>query len=136
MKRLVQQHTQPTLKRFSLQTALKSSSSVPLLKNVQVTTNSVTCTKLNFITKIQPFHTSAPVESQEQQPSGKKPSAEVACRLHTLVRAYRTFGHHEAQLDPLGLQKSKPFVFFVVLIIVSYFFFQPFIGVETKYVFL
>jgi probable 2-oxoglutarate dehydrogenase E1 component DHKTD1 len=32
---------------------------------------------------------------------------EVRCRLHSLVRAYRTHGHIEATLDPLGLDLPK-----------------------------
>jgi 2-oxoglutarate dehydrogenase complex dehydrogenase (E1) component-like enzyme len=35
---------------------------------------------------------------------------DYTCRVNSLVRAYRQYGHNEATLDPLGLDTPKTFV--------------------------
>ncbi len=35
---------------------------------------------------------------------------ELLCRVHSMVRAYRNYGHLEADIDPLGLNVPKKYV--------------------------
>jgi len=35
---------------------------------------------------------------------------ELLCRVHSMVKAYRNYGHLEADIDPLGLNVPKKYV--------------------------